>query len=331
MNIQKEAALPKLFRQLAELGCLQEDDVFAAADGFFAAKRSIADILGHRGITTVPGEHTAQLECRLFFDDWYLYAVCSGASVTYSLFKMREQEYDEKRGLHADGDVPGVTICFIELHTQLLLQCLSDPCEQNRKRLGDEINRVVAAGGQLHSESLKAYFVRTQAQGPYLIAKLYTEFIASLSSDGYLPVPERYAFDYKKSGLRGRIPRFLEENNKAAGAVVCDHEKLCISDPGCLSEPEQLAILATHTGNVSLYSFAAEVQFHARFLTRWAKIPLPFFGGSAYASAIRADMSIADAEFVGPTPYYRPGSKLVKNQYACHKDRIEREAAERNG
>ena len=86
------------------------------------------------------------------------------------------------------------------------------------------------------------------------------------------------------------------------------------------TEWERLAILATHTGNTSFFSFAAEVQFHAKFLTWWAKIPVP--GGSPYASAIRADMSIGDAEFAGPTPYYRPDSRIVRKQYHCHKNNV---------
>jgi hypothetical protein len=181
---------------------------------------------------------------------------------------------------------------------------------------------VVAAGGQKHCEALKRYFIRTEAQGAYLIAKLYTEYIASLAENGYISVPERYACDYKKQGARGRVPRFIEENNRYAESMICDHKRIYVGDPLQPTERERLAILATHTGNTSFFSFAAEVQFHARFLTRWAKIPLPIIGGSPYASAIRADMSIGDAEFTGPTPYYRPDSRMVRKQYHCHKDNL---------
>ena len=102
--------------------------------------------------------------------------------------------------------------------------------------------------------------------------------------------------------------------------MICDNERIYVGDPLHPTEWERLAILATHTGNTSFFSFAAEVQFHARFLTRWAKIPVP--GGSPYASAIRADMSIGDAEFAGPTPYYRSDSRIVRKQYHCHKNEI---------
>ena len=314
---RKQKSLPEFFGRLMELECFSEADVYATSDGFYAVGVSIADILAHRDITTVLGRQGTPLECRLFFDDWYLYAVTEGDDCTYSLFKMREQEHDAKRRLDADGDIPGVTIPFIGMQTDILLACLNHPDPENGKRLNEEINRVVASRGQCHSERLKRYFIRTEAQGAYLVAKLYTEYIAALAESGWIPVPEHYEQAYKKRGMRGRVPRFVEKNNVAAGKVICDHEKIYVSDPQNPTERERLAILATHTGNTSFHSFAAEVQFHAKFLTRWAKIPVP--GGSPYASAIRADMSIGDAEFAGPTPYYRPNSRIVRKQYYYHK------------
>lgn len=321
MHVGDRGEQPELFRKLKELGCLEDAVLYAAEDGFRAAMRSLAEILARRGITELPGDGGRPLECRLFFDDWYLCAVPDGSGHVCGLFKMREQEYDKKMGLFADGDTPGVTVSFVALDTEPLLQCLTADDESSRSRLNREINRVVAERGQQHSRALKAYFLRTEARGAYLIAWLYTGYIASLARSGAVTVPERYAETLREQGLRGRIPQFIEENNRAAGYPVCDHEKIYIRDAACPSEHERLAILATHTGNTSVYSFAAEVQYHARFLQPWAKLPLPPAGRSAYASAIRADMSIADAELVGPTPYYRHGSRLVKAQIACHQNR----------
>ena len=313
--------IPELFERLMELRCLRETEICGTSDRFYVSVVSIADVLARRDITTVPDGRGALLECRLFFDDWYLYAVSDHERCTYGLFKMREQEYDAEMGRRGDGDTPGVTISFIALQASVLLHCLQAPTEENRAHLNEEINRVVAYGGQRHNKALKQYFLRTEAQGAYLIAKLYTGYIASLAAEGCLPVPKCYAADYKRQGLRGRIPRFLEENNENAGIVICDHEKLYLADPLAPTEQERLAILATHTGNTSVFSFAAEVQFHARFLTWWAKIPIPMIGRSPYASAIRADMSIGDAELTGPTPYYRANSRLVRQQRNCHKDK----------
>ena len=81
---------------------------------------------------------------------------------------------------------------------------------------------------------------------------------------------------------------------------------------------EKLALLATHAGNTSFHSFAAEIRWHGMFLVGLAKISLPFVGGSVYASAIRADMTIDDKEFEGPTPYYDPDSRLIQEQKRCH-------------
>ena len=318
----KQNNLPELFGWLMELGCFGEAEIYTTSDGFYAARTAIADILAHRDIATIPGRQGNQLDCRLFFDDWYLYAVSDGVDCTYSLFKMREQEYDARLGRNADGDTPGVTIPFISMQTEILRACLQNPTPENRSRLNEEINRVVAYRGQRHNEMLKQYFIRTEAQGPYLIAKLYTGYIASLAEKGCILVPERYACDYSKQGAGGRVPRFIEENNRYAESVICDHQRIYVGDPLHPTERERLAILATHAGNTSFCSFAAEVQFHAGFLTRWAKIPIPIMGRSPYESAIRADMSIGDAEFAGPTPYYRPNSRIVQKQYHCHKDNL---------
>lgn len=314
-----QTKIPALFRQLTESGYVTQAALRKTEDGLYALATSLAELLARGGITTVPGDRGRQLKCALFFDDWYLYAVTDETAVTYSLFKMREQEKDLELGLDADGDTPGVTVSFIAMDTECLMRCLQDPCAENRKALSDEINRVAAQRKQTHSKALKAYFCRTRAQGPYLIAALYTETMAAMARQGVLAVPDRYALDYGKTGLKGRLPRFIEENNRAANMTVCDHRQIYIRRPEAPTEQERLAILATHTGNVSFSSFAAEVQFHALFLTWWAKIPIPVVGSSPYASAIRADMSIADAEMTGPTPYYRLNSRLVKNQERCHK------------
>ena len=63
---------------------------------------------------------------------------------TYSLLKLREQEYDAEDGAPADGDTPGVTISFISFNCEILTRCLSYPTDENRKKLNSEINRVVA-------------------------------------------------------------------------------------------------------------------------------------------------------------------------------------------
>lgn len=299
-----EMILPALFRELE----LCPSDVHTTGDGFYAVTRSIAQILSDRGITTFPNDRDEQRRCDKFYDDWYLYAVPGDEGFAYSLFKMREQEFDAAEGIPADGDTPGITISFIALKTEVLTACLNDPSHSNRKAFNQELNRVVAARGQRHHTALKAYFIRPQAEAPYLIARLYTDFIASLAKDGSIPVPEYYTA-HKPNRLR----LFLEENNTSAGYTVCDHQRIHIGNTLELTEHERLAILATHTANVSVHSFAAEVRFHALFLVRFPLNPI-------YESAIRADMTICDNELQGFTPYYRLNSRLVKQQEQYHQD-----------
>ena len=308
--------LPETFLQLQSIGSVNPSDITKTPDGFWLIYKSLSNILSENGIFDFPDSHGERLPCSKFYDDWFLYAVPNGTNHTYSLLKLREQEYDAEDGAPADGDTPGVTISFISFTCEILLACLADPTDENRRRLDSEINRVVARRGQTHHEDLKRYFSDPKSQGSYLVADLYTRHIAALAVDGVLNLPEQY-----KTQKPDRLSAFIEELNRKAGYVLCDHDRLYIRNPEKPTPCEAAAILATHTGNTSLFSFAAEVEYHARFLTPWAKIRIPLLGRSLYASAIRADMSVGDTEFQGPAPFYRETSKIVKRQSALHPDK----------
>lgn len=313
--------IPPFFQELEKRGCLTQADIEGTADGFWAVAKSLADILTQKGITTFPNPQGQQRECGRFFDDWHLYAVPGESGFVYGLLKMREQEHDAENGFIADGDTPGVTVSFIAFRTEVLADCLSSPTEANRKALNGEIDRVVARQGQRHHPALKAYFARPQAQAPYWIGEAYVNFLAGFTRDGVLPVPKAYAAQYadpKKRRKKSWLFRFIDENNLAAGYPVCDHEKIRIRDPKRLSRFEKNALLAAHTGDISLHCFAAEIRYHACFLTWYAKCPIPFLGRSVYDSAIRADMTIADAELEGPAPFHDPNSRWVKQQRELH-------------
>ena len=316
--------IPNIFRFLLSDMSIENSDIMGTSDGFYMVNKSIANILASKGVFDFPDSSGESLACSKFFDDWFLYAVPNDTDYTYSLLKLREQEHDTEYGSPADGDTPGVTISFISFGSERLLDCLADPTEENRKQLNTEINRVVAYRGQNHHKALKRYFKNPQSQGTYLLADIYVKTIASYADNGSLMVPEFYkeivqqSISYKNSAKLARLPRFVEELNKAAGRVVCDNENIYLENQEELTEQEALAILATHTGNTSVYSFAAEVEYHARFLTPLAKIKIPFFGRSIYDSAIRADMTVGDTEFEGPAPFYKETSKIVKRQYALH-------------
>jgi len=316
--------LPSFFQKMIDgnLVCMEES--LCTKDGFFLLRKPLSAILHSAGIDTFPDREGNTLECRNFFDDWFLFALPDQDGYVYGLLKMREQEYDLEQGIRADGDTPGVTVSFIAFDTDVMVSCLKDPSGDNRKKLGMEVNRTVAYPNQNHHPALKAYFIRPQAEAPYLIAETYVNRIASFSTAGTPNVPKAYTEIFRERGASARyarVPDFLNQNNRDANRVVCDHEKIYIQDGKYLTRHEKLAILATHTGNVSVHSFAAEIRYHAMFLTNLAKIRLPF-AGSPYARAVRADMSIGDKEFQGPTPYYDLSGKLVRAQAAYHKDML---------
>ena len=308
--------MPETFRQLQSTGSVKESDILKTPDGFWLIYKSLSNILSENNILDFPDSDGKRLPCSRFYDDWFLYAVPNGADHTYSLLKLREQEYDAEDGFPADGDTPGVTISFISFACEILLACFADPSDDNRRILDGEINRVVARRGQTHHVDLKRYFLEPKSQGAYLVADLYTKHIAALAEDGVLNLPEQY-----KTQKTERLPAFIEELNRKAGYILCDHQQISIRDPKNPTPYEAAAILATHTGNTSVHSFAAEVEYHARFLTPWAKIRVPLLGRSMYASAVRADMSVGDTEFQGPAPFYRETSKIVKRQTSLHPDR----------
>ena len=317
--------MPKLFGQLRSDAVIEDADILKTQDGLCFIHRSLSDILAHKGIFDLPGSEGKRLACDRFFDDWFLYAVQNEEDHTYSLLKLREQEHDASDGAPADGDTPGVTISFIAFDERALLRCLADPADENRKKLNAEIDRVVARRGQTHHKALKKYFADPRSEGAYLIADTYARHIASFAENGLLPVPEAYKAIVRKSESCKsakkwtRIPSFLRALNEKAGYAVCDHENIYIGDRDSITEHEAAAILATHAGNTSVHSFAAEVEYHARFLIAPAKIRIPFFGRSVYDSAIRADMTVDDKEFEGPAPFYREDSRIVKRQQALHR------------
>ena len=153
-----EKNTPNIFRFLLSDTNVENSDILETSDGFFMVKKSIANILLSKGITDFPDSSGERLDCSKFFDDWFLYAVADDNDCIYSLLKLREQEHDTEDGSPADGDTPGVTISFISFNVQLLVECLVNSTDDNRIKLDNEINRVVAYKRQKHHRILKKYF-----------------------------------------------------------------------------------------------------------------------------------------------------------------------------
>ena len=311
------------FSQLIAGGLINESNIDKTDDGFVCLNKSVSSLLEEREIYTFPADDGKELKCGNYFDDWYIYAIKREKGFVYSLFKLREQEYDMFAGEIADYDSPGVTVCFIAYDVNTLVRCLDTPTDENKRLMSDEINRVVARRGQKHHPAIKKYFCKTESKASYLIAELYIKHILSFTHKGFILVPQKYEEIYSASLIRSddskvnRLPDFINRNNEAAQRIVCDHDKIYIKNPQSPDRFEKLAILATHTADTSFNCFACEIQYHALFLKIATKIKLPFLG-SIYESAVRADLSIDDSEFEGNAPYHRSDSKLVRKHIDCH-------------
>lgn len=318
--------VPELFRRLQAKGYIQESDIKNTRDGCFAVCKSLPDILAENGIRDFPDAKGKRLEYGKLFRGWYLYAVPDDLGYTCSLFRFRAQEHDTEDGAPVNKGAPGVTICFIPLRSEILHNCIENPSPENRKRLGIEINRVVAQGAQRHHPALKKYFANPKSEGAYLIASLYTSYIAAPAWNGFLEVSEHYkdivqqCISHKDSAKFARIPKFIEMLNERAGVTICNHEKIRVFNPKHLTVYESSAILATYTGNTSVHSFAAEVEYHAKLLTPLAMLKIPFIGKSIYASALRTNLTIGDAELASSAPFHKPDSRIVKRQYSLHRN-----------
>ena len=319
----EENIMPHSFLQLIEMGVLDKKDIEKTNDGFFCLSKSISDILAEKGVLTFPTDDGNKLKCENYYDDWYLYAIGKENSFVYSLFKLREQEYDMYAGERADYDSPGVTVSFIAYDINTLMKCLSEPTDENTSAMSNEINRVVARRGQKHNSDIKSYFCKTESKASYLIAELFIRHILDFTYKGFIIVPQKYEEIYSaslvqpKGSKEKRLPDFINRNNEDAGRIVCDHDKIYINAPKAPDYYEKLAILATHTADTSFNCFACEVQYHALFLNSFTRIRLPFLG-SVYESAVRADLSIDDSEFEGNAPYHREDSKLVRKHIEHH-------------
>lgn len=295
----------EIFEMLVQRG-LAEGGVSSTDDGFYVLNDSLSDILLRVGVTSLPDEDS-EMEVTAFFDDWHLYLIERGKDRVFGLLKLREQEQDRMVG---DGDDPGVTVSFIPFDVMTLLRCLDAPRSENKRALAREINRTVTYRGQTHHPLMKDYFSDPRSKGAYLIAELYVSHVVSFAVDGRIPLPDAYEHS-------GRLGEFLKTVNAEEDRTVCDGKYLYFENVKALTHREKCAVLATHTANTSFNSFAAEIVFHAAFLTPIAKLPIPLFG-SAYGKAIRADMTVASGTFNGPTPYYSEKSRIVLEQIKHH-------------
>lgn len=339
-TILPPAILPPVFSSLIENGFLSVAHIEYTNDGFYMCKKPLTYLFSGAGIYELIDDKNKPYPCSRMYDDWYLYSIYDGTNDVYSLVKMREQETDGE-----DDDNPGVTVCFVSFNTSILLNCLYNDTYANKIKLSVELDRVIWQNKQTHDAVLQQYFDNPASCASYSIAELYIQHIANMSMSGYVNLPNRYlnllpiVEDYERvieqlegrtdSGSQlsisqcrvdlekyGRIPNFISSLNQSAGYTVCDDEKIMINSPNSLSSFEKYAILATHTGNVSLNSFAAEVKYHAHALETWYGKWNLF---DAYEKALRADMAVgSEHAFKFVDQYYDLDSDIVQEQVYYH-------------
>ena len=290
----------------------ERNNMLHTQDGFAMDTSPLAEYLRRGGVLSLTGSDGREMPVERFYDDWYVYSVTRDGQTTYGLVKLREQEHDAQQGMYADGDEPGVTVSFVAFDVEKLSACLREPSQEKHSALAKEISRVVSEKGVKHDEQLKRYFADVHAQGAYCIAQQYIRHAASFAVNGRLEVPQRYQ---EGSGGR-RITRFMHKIELAAGHPLCDGSDILIRDMENLTKQEQYAILATHTANTSLNSFAAEVRMHAQFLIPALRVRL--LGHSLYDSALRADMTIDHAKSMAFAPYYHEFCACVRRQAKAH-------------
>lgn len=293
------------------------EDWRATRDGFALCPRPLSALLLEKGIRNTGLSSANKADVESYYDDWHLYRVSRERTV-YGLVKLREQEHDYVPGF-SDRDEPSVTVSFIAFPLETLTG-LPQGCPPEAPAMGrfmEAFRDVTERFPQRHDPVLQRYFSDPASEGSYLIAESYVRKLLFLFPDGHVPFPDHYFLASK------RLLRGFAQLNRAGGHCVIDtqRQRIRIADPTAPTLAEQQALLAFHTGNLSYNSFAAEVKFHADALVQWPA-RIPWAGHNIwYRAAIRADMGFGPENrlyALALCPYYRPGSRLLREQESFH-------------
>ena len=286
-------------------------------DGFGLCTRPLSVLLEEKGIrdTGISLSNSADVES--YYDDWHLYRI-AGEPPVYSLLKLREQERDYVPGF-SDRDEPSVTLSFVAFPLEVF-ENLPQGCQPGRPEMEhfvDAFRDVTERFTRTHDPRLQQYFSNPANRGSYLIGQTYLRKLLSLFPSGCIPFPDRHRL------ASARLLRGLAELNRRADRTIVDFQRrgIFLADPLNPTQEEMQAVLAFHTGNLSLNSFAAEIKFHADALVKWAA-RIPYIGKRYwYPAALRADMQfVLEARLYSILlcPYYHPGSRLLREQVALH-------------
>lgn len=330
---------PELFQTFHDASYVETNDVTYTHDGCYIIKKSLADILNQAGIHALyekePYTSEHSISVMNYFDDWYIYAIIDENAHVYSLYKMREQEYErdpdgdgqaQYAGMY-DADDPGVTISFISFNTAILTACIDNPSNENKYNLYQELDKVIVSKKAEHDDTIVQYYDDIGSCGAYIIGEAYIQFIASLSENHQINAPEKLkkllstssSWTDTEIDIRDRVSNLISTYNSELGSLLYDmsEHKINITNINSLTEYEKNMILVSFTANASLDSFAAEVRAHALSFSD----PSAFFFENRFE---RADMTITSSDnkehvyYTDYFPYHDPNSNFLKYQIDAH-------------
>ncbi len=336
-------SIPWFYGKLLKTNDITPSDLQHTNDGFWMCTKSIADIMYRHGMrnTFIYNDNINGIQ--RYFDDWYVYSISQDGSISYGLFKMREDESSTLDNPTEDAAHarPEAAISFINYNALSLINCTVSTNETTQRAAEYEIEACTNVNkNRKHDPVLKTYFSNPASDGSYLISEYYVRFLAKLHSEtGYIPATNAYnAIIHEIEQIREalttivdsdieielnnrlnqleRIPNALAEINARAGYNIFRNNRIYFSDCNNLTYDEQCAILAMHSANVNYYSFAAEVLAHAAVLST----ALP---DSTYKCALIANMGLGEETDSGvlDQAYYNLNSPLVKDQVKYHENR----------
>ena len=314
-NVQVVNYAPNI-KSLIDYNYITYNDIESTNDGFSMVTKSIADILMGEEIYYIDNNNSINVST--MYDDWYLYSVVDDNGMDYGLIKMREQEDDYIEGV-TDNDDAGVSVSFVSFAAETLFYCLDNPSNSNKLNLEQAIDYTTYSCNNNHSSILSGYFSNSKYDGSYIIAREYTKKIASTAINGRI-----YIIDDMASLINSnsRLSDAITKLNDYANYTLYNTSEnyIYIKDTSNLTILEMKAILTTHTANISLYSFAAEITYHAQSADYWK--PLLPLSHDIYWCAIRSDMWVGEDNESGFTDwfYYSEHSPYILFQDKFHNE-----------
>ena len=190
----------------------------------------------------------------------------------------------------AEGAKPRVSVCFPAVGEEAFLLYSDNTFEKVRQ----QVRRVIYCdsikyNGRIENpdKTIKDYFTDVNNYGAYLIAEMYTDLVAKEECDqGKILGILDGGVDWKPSEYGYATLYTYDVDGDESSYKIYDFDKneINIHNPENLTLQERECILSCRTDNPTLYTFAAEVLYHAEYSDN------PMYKGNC----IKADLSVAE-------------------------------------